>query len=417
MFYQLAVIGAGPAGYFAALKAAGLGVKTLLIEKEHLGGTCFNKGCIPAKFIINSIGHLSFLNKTVSAGLTLDYQKVFQEKNSKISSLNKAMLEFLKKSRVDIMFGRASISDNQQVEVNGESIQADNILIACGSKPSCFKGIPENKILFAEDFLSSKNIPDFENILIIGAGAIGIEMAFVFKHLGRKVTIVEREENILPFMDREISRRYEILLKQEGITVFKGKSFEDLDLNVFDKILVSVGRKPDSLGLPEDFLTSRGWVKAGPDFKVADRIYACGDILGRDMFAYTAQRQAEYIIGSIFDKQDFLYNQYPICVFGLPQIAKVGLTQEQADEKGISYRVRKIYFRTSSSSLVYGDESGFGKIIIGENGQILGAHLISCLASELISFYTLAVNKNLTLKDLKEILLIHPTLSETAVSL
>ncbi len=413
---DLAIIGAGPAGYAAAQEAARCGLKAIIFEKQQLGGTCLNRGCVPTKFYLNALLQQkknSLYNQQPSA---IGASYLFEKKAQLVENLRKSIYAHLQSLHIPVQFEEAIITAPGTIQTRTSSFESKNILIATGSKPRTLPMLPPEKMLFADDFLEHPS--DFSNILIVGAGAIGIEMAFLFRALGKAVTLIEKEKTILSFMDSEIQRRALGYLKKEEIEVFTGKTVETFDTNKFEKIMVSIGRSPSiencfSQSLPIALLPN-GSIKTDQDFRTSiDTIYACGDVRGAPLYAYTADYQGKFVAQLLAKKNPAQYGIFPECVFGFPQIAKVGATEDELKARNIAYNTRKGSFRASSAAHLYGDTEGFVKILCDASGLILGAHIISQLASELISVFSVAMNHQIQFDQLRKNPLIHPTLSES----
>ncbi|MFA6280940.1 MAG: NAD(P)/FAD-dependent oxidoreductase, partial [Candidatus Omnitrophota bacterium] len=293
-------------------------------------------------------------------------------------------------------------------------IEAKNIIIATGSRPKPLFSHP--KAMFAEDLFFKENIG--ENFLIVGAGYIGIEFASLLNSLNKRVTIVEKEENILPFFDRNIAGRLRILLEKKGIKIDTASDIKNYDLDSFDNVILSVGRMPNIESLDAlkigIFFDKGGWIKTDNSMKTnIENIYACGDITGKKLLAYIAEYQAKICVDNIMGKnakED--YRAISDCVFSLPSVAKVGILEEEAKAKNIKFRSVKSNFFKFSSSYVYDDQDGFIQVLVDEEDRIIGAGIISFIAAELISIFSYAMQNNLKINTLKDCIFIHPTLSE-----
>ena len=402
--YDLAIIGTGASGIACAKHALKYGLKTVLfdIEKAAFGGTCINRGCIPAKFLINS------------SKLSKSWPDNFKQKNDTVLKIKKSTLDYLEKSGIKVIWSRVSFLDKHTLIVNGEKIEAKNIIIATGSRPKPLFSHP--KAMFAEDLFLKENIG--ENFLIVGAGYIGIEFASLLNSLNKRVTIVEKEENILPFFDRNITGRLRILLEKKGIKIDTASDIKNYDLDSFDNVILSVGRMPNIESLDAlkigIFFDKGGWIKTDNSMKTnIENIYACGDITGKKLLAYIAEYQAKICVDNIMGKnakED--YRAISDCVFSLPSVAKVGILEEEAKTKNIKFRSVKSNFFKFSSSYVYNDQDGFMQVLVDEEDRIIGAGIISFIAAELISIFSYAMQNNLKINTLKDCIFIHPTLSE-----
>lgn len=404
--YDLSIIGAGAAGIACAAKAAAQGLKTVLFEKkrEVFGGTCLNQGCIPTKFFLNS----SKLHKTWPA--------IFSEKEEMIEKIKSPALQFLEKEGVDIRWGAVSFKDQFTLNTaDGGRVAAKNIIVAVGSSPK--KIINHKKCVFAQDIFSLSNLSP-NNFIIVGAGYIGLEIASLLNSFGKNVLIVEKEESILPFFDRYLTSRLRVLLEKKGIQIQTGKDIADYDLDKFDMVILAVGREAavSDLGLEKVgiLLDEKGWIKTNAFQQTnIDNIYACGDVSGKKLLAYTAEYQAKLAVRNILGekvKED--YTGVAECVFSLPQLAKVGILEQEAKDKNLRFRIIKSNFLKSASAYVYNDTDGFVQVLVDEEDRIIGAGIISNLSAELISLFSLCVKNKLSLEHLRKCLFIHPTLSE-----
>jgi len=406
--YDLAVVGSGAAGIAAVKQALKLGLKTVLIEKnqDSFGGTCINRGCIPAKFFINGARHGK------------RWEDIFAAKAAVLAKIKEPLYKHLTTRGLEVIYGDAAFIDNQTIAVKNQNINAKNFLITTGSLP---KRIAQgDNVIFAEDIFNLKTLPD--KILVIGGGYIGIEMASLFCACGAAVTVVEKEERILLGFDNRLANRYRIILETKGIKIETGKTISDYNFKDFGLVAMGVGREAAtaSLGLDKAgvSLDERGWVKVDKYFRTsAEHIYACGDVTGRMMLAYTGEYQAALCVKNITrnlgaqpEEED--YSGIAYCVFGIPQIARTGILEEEAKLKSIKYRVIKSNFLKFSAAYVYDDNDGFIQILVGEDDTILGADIISNRAGDLISILALCVKNRLKVDALKDCLLVHPSLSE-----
>ncbi len=402
--YDVAIIGAGAAGIGCAKAALSAGLHAVVIEKEEkaFGGTCLNTGCIPTKFFINS------------AKLHKSWQETFQENKKIIEKIKLPLLSHLRKQGLDVIWGKTKLLDSETIEVGGKRIEAKNIIIASGSCAKIFFDHP--KVISAEGVF---NIADIgENILIIGGGYIGLEMASLLSGLGKKVYVIEKEKTILPSFDQQLVNRLKVILGKQGIKIETGKNASDVNFDDFDIVISATGRSPSTDGLNLEGLgvafDEAGWIKTDSFMKTNVRgIYACGDVTGKKLLAYAGEYQARICIDNI--KGGSLSEDYlglAECVFSIPALAKVGMSQSQAKQAGIKYKVLKSNFLKYSSAYVYDDLDGFIQVLVDQEQKIIGAGIISKSAGELISLFSLCIKNNLKLNDLKNNIFIHPTLSE-----
>lgn len=402
--YDVAIIGAGPAGIAAAKKSITLGLKTALIEEkiDTLGGICLNSGCIPVKSLLNSLK-----SNTV-------WTKAYQESQNAIEKIKTPLFKFLKNQGIDIIWNKASFLDKNTLLIGDTKIKANNIIIATGSLPKIFVNHP--KVITAENILSSSDLAN--RILIIGGGYIGIEIASLLYGFGKQITVMEKEKDILTNFDSYLCRRLRVLLEQKGIKIETNKEVTVKDFENYDIVISAIGRKPnienlnlENLGISLD---SGGWIKTDEYLSTnVSNIYACGDINGKKLLAYIAEYQGNICISKISGKptkED--YRTVPECVFSTPSVAKVGILEDEAKAKNIQYKIIKTSFLKFSSSYVYKDNDGFLEVLMDEEDRIIGAGVISQAAGEIISLFTLGIKNNLKVDDLRKCLFVHPTLSE-----
>jgi|GEM_PF-969677 len=406
--YDLAIIGAGAGGIACAKSALKAGLKILLVDRSFdlFGGTCINRGCIPTKFFLNNIKHGK------------QWEDIFSSKAQLIDKIRLPLLKHLTTQGVDMMWGQASFVDKHKLIIADQYIEAKNFIIAAGSSPRMLASGP--KIVSAEDIFSLPKIPS--KILIVGGGYIGIEMASLLHVCGCDITVVEKEERILPGFDQRIVNRFRIILETKGIKIDTGRSYTDYNLNDYGLILMAVGRIPDIQHLQLNNcgvdLDARGWVVTDKRMRTtSDNIYACGDVTGKKMLAYTAEYQAHLCINNItrsmttpFAEED--YNGLAQCVFSFPQLAHTGISEDEAKAANIKYTVLRTNFLKFSSAYVYDDTDGYMQIILDENRLIIGADIISNHAGELISVLAEAVANKVPADALARCLFVHPTLSE-----
>lgn len=402
--FDVAIVGSGAAGLACAKAAVFHGLKTLLIEtqRDDFGGTCLNEGCIPTKLFLQ-------LSKNGKS-----WQEAFEQKAEVISKIKRPLLGFLEGKGVEIVWGKATFLDKQKLIVGSREIEAKNIIIATGSSAKTFgdelKGVAAQKI-FSESSFGQK-------ILIVGAGYIGIEFASFLRAFGKDVTVIEKEESIIPGFDSHLANRLRVILETKGIKINTGKELSDIDSNSFDKIVLAIGRKSniEGLGLEKAGLKTdeNGWIVTDKTMKSnINNIYACGDVTGKFLLAYTAEYQGDLCIDNICgQRREEDYSGLPICAFSIPQIAKVGMSAKEAETKGIKVKVIKSNFMKFSSAYVYNDSDGFIEIVADDKDKIIGASIISALACELISIFSFAIKNSMSLESLRKCRFIHPTLSE-----
>jgi dihydrolipoamide dehydrogenase len=443
MKYDLIVIGGGPAGYVGAIRAAQLGKRVACVEKERAGGTCLNWGCIPTKSLLRN-AELYHLMKHRAGdfgfkieGLSFDWSKVIK-RSREVSDKNAAGIEFLfKKNKVDYIRGEASIDKPGEVTVkltNGktETHTAPKFLVATGVVARPLPGLPYN----GKTVIGSREAmilePQPKSIVIIGAGAIGVEFAYFYNAFGTKVTLLEMLPNVLPVEDTEISQTLEKVLTKQGITVLTNTkttktettkqgvrvTVEDKSSEIeADVCLVAIGVVPLLPGGKLKLkLSERGYIETDDRYETSAKgIYAAGDIIGPPWLAHVASWEAIQAVEGMFGRiEPRKIREFPGCTYCQPQVASIGLTERAAKESGKKFRIGKFPFSASGKARAIGETDGFVKLIIGEpHGEILGAHIIGPEATEMIAELGLAMTLEATYEEIEATIHAHPTLSES----
>jgi dihydrolipoamide dehydrogenase len=421
--YDVAIIGAGWAGFNAAIRAKKLGLKTVLVDKDRLGGTCLNLGCIPTKTLIQSAKISALTNKAQNFGIKtsevkIDFAFVQERKDKIIQQLAAGMKSML--SGIDYESASAELISPTEIKLADKVITSKNIIIAVGSLPQELTNLKfdSSNILSSNEILALSRVPS--SLLIVGGGVIGCEFASLFASLGAKVTIVEKMSQLIPGLDKEISRNLETVFKKKGIEVKTDCGVESVDKSLFEKILVCVGRIPNTQGLG---LESLGIVMDKSRVVVDEylatnigNIYACGDCSAKIMLAHFASYQGSLAVENIAradNRKSALGAVVPSCIFSEPQIACVGLNEDEAVLQGIDVNLHKSHFLANGMARIIDEAQGFIKIISDKKtGIILGSSIIGPQATELISTLTLAVSCRLNVDSLRKTILPHPSLSE-----
>ncbi|MDD5584045.1 MAG: NAD(P)/FAD-dependent oxidoreductase [Candidatus Omnitrophica bacterium] len=402
--YDVAIIGAGPGGIAAAKYAAQNKLRAVLfdLDQNTFGGTCLNSGCIPTKFFINS----SKLGKR--------WEEIAAQRDALVNTIKNPLLSYLESQGVRVVFGKASFVDPQTLRCAGEVFNAKYVVIASGSEPK--KIVEHNNAVYAQDLFTHTSIGN--TFLIVGAGSIGIEMASLLRTFGKNVRVIEKEERILPAFGSALAHRLKVVLEKKGVVIETGKDVAAYNLDAYDTIIMAAGRIPatgelmlNEAGVQCD---GKGWVMTDSYMRTnVETIYACGDVTGKKLLAYIADYQGRLCIDNILGKKNKEeYAGIADCVFSLPQIASVGMTEEEAKAKNTPHKSIKSNFLKFSSSYLYNDTDGFIQVLCDPQGKILGAGIISIAASELISTFSLCIKNNLAMRDLAQCVFIHPTLSE-----
>lgn len=437
--YQVVVIGGGPAGYVAAIRAAQLGARVAIVEKGTFGGTCLNVGCIPTKTYLKNAEIIEHIHAAASRGIIVDtasirvdMEKVQEHKNSVVKKLTSGVVALLKSNGVDIYQGLGKINKNKDVVVNdSQIIKADKIILAGGSKASRINipGIESKKVLTSDDLLAIREVP--ETLAVIGGGVIGTEMGQSFAGLGSNVIIIEMMDRIVPTLDLEVSAELQKHIQKKGMKVITGARITEIvdkgdkleiridgkEPVIADKALISIGRVPDLDGIGEVKLeTERGKIKVNEFMETSvPGIYAPGDVNGIKMLAHVAFRMGEVAAENAVkgNKRSIKLLSAPSVVYTSPEVAQVGLTEEQAREKYEDIRIGKFQFAANGRALASGDAVGFVKVIADNRyGEVLGVHIIGPSAAEIITQASLIMEMEITVDEVVNTIYGHPTYSE-----
>ena len=421
--YDIAVIGGGPGGYVAAIRAAQLGSKVALIEKDKLGGTCLNKGCIPTKAIIACTNLYEKIQKAEKFGIkcgkpSIDLKAVIDRKNGIVSKTTKGVELLLKKNGIDVIFGKAKVLGPGEIEVT--KLDSSKLLVACrkliiatGSSPTSLPNLnfDGEKFLSSDDMLDYGHIP--EKLDIVGGGVIGLHFAQIYSALGTEITIYEALPEILPGIDEEVISTIKRILKRRKVNVITNTRFDPA--KSCGKTLICVGRTPNISGLESLNLKMEKksvWVNEKMETSVSG-IYAVGDLVSKKMLAHVAYEQgviaAENVMGG---NRTFSYEFTPFGIYTHPEIGSVGLTEKEAREKYKNIKVGKFPFAALGIAQAMGEIEGFIKVIADEKGKLLGVHILGPEATNLIGGATIAVKNGLTVDQLAESFQAHPTYPE-----
>ena len=436
---DVCVIGGGPGGYVAAIRAARLGLKTILVEKDRLGGTCLNVGCIPTKTLLASLEVLESARHASAFGIRIDgecspdWPAMMERKEKIIAQLNKGIASLLKASKVEVVSDSARFADRKTVKLvgSGDLISAGKFIIATGSAPAMPGFIPRSKrVLDSTALLFIKEIPS--SLIVLGGGVVGCEFACLFAGLGSKVTVVEMLPEILPGQDGEVSKLMRREFKKRGVEVKVGAPLEDIKASAksvsgkvgkeklsADYMLVSIGRFPVSAdvnpvaaGVKVD---EKGFIPVNECCATnIPGIYAIGDVAGRVQLAHMASAMGMVAAENCAGKRSkFRDDLVPGCVFTSPEIGSVGLTSEACAEKGIDVRIGKFAFAGLGKAMAIGETAGFCKIIADtETDQVLGAHIVGPHATDLVAEIATSMNLEITAAELGKAIHAHPTLGE-----
>lgn len=452
--YDLVVIGAGPGGYPAALKAAKLGKRTAVVEKRDLGGTCLNRGCIPTKTLLHTSGLYRKIRGAADfgircAGAKLDMPELWRHKEEVVQSLRNGIAQGFQKQKVALYKGNGRIKEPGCVEVELEdgtvrTLSAANILIATGSRPAVppipgadLEGVINSDDVLDRNLLGGSNDRPYDRIVIIGGGVIGMEMATVYSDLGSQVTVIEAMDRILPAMDKEISQNLKMIMKKRGVDIHASSTVKEIARTEgglicryeekgkqaeaeADGILISIGRKPNTEGLfgPElegRIHLERGYVKVDGHYQTGvPGIYAVGDAIGGIQLAHMATAEGSHAVSHMFAREhEGNLSAIPSCVYTDPEIASIGLSADEAKAAGLSVKTGKYIMSVNGKSVLSKQERGFIKLV-AENGtgKLLGAQLMCARATDMVGELGLAITKGMTAKDLSTVVMAHPTFAE-----
>lgn len=447
--YDVVVIGSGPGGYVSAIRSSQLGYKTAIVEKyDTLGGTCTNVGCIPTKALLDSSEHyFQAVNNFEAHGITVDkidlnFSQFFKRKNDVVGQNTKGLNFLMEKNKIKVFKGTAAFLNNNAIKVtkDGETtvdIQADYFVIATGSRPATLPNITIDKkrIITSTEALSLPQKP--KDMIIIGGGVIGVEMASIFNRIGTKVTIIEYADEIIPAMDRELGKTLRKILKKEGIEIHLDKKVDRTE-SYIDKavvfyidenrneikleaeyILMAVGRKPytEGLGLENtDVQTDeKGRIKTNNNLQThVPTIYAIGDVVAGAMLAHKAEEEGVFVAETINGQKPHInYDRIPAVVYTWPEVASLGATEEELKRNDIPYKAGKFPFSANAKARAAMEKEGFAKVLTGTKyGEILGVHIIGPRAADLIAQSVIATEFEVTDNEMHKISYAHPTYSE-----
>lgn len=450
MKYDIIVIGSGPGGYVAAVRAAQAGKRTAIVEREALGGVCLNWGCIPTKALLKSASVYHYVKNAAAYGIDIegeakaDISKIVARSRGVAETMSKGIDFLMKKNKIDVLRGHGSIESKGVVAVENEEgrtfYEADHIILATGARPRQMPFIPVDgeKIITSREALVIKELP--ESIAVIGSGAIGSEFAFLFAQLGVKVTIVEYLPNLMPLEDEEVSKTMERAFRKMRATVYTGTTVKAARVNnegrcevdiegkkgaetlVADMVLAAVGIKTntENIGLEKVGIElERDKIKVNEHYQTAvEGIYAIGDLIPTPALAHVASAEAIHCVDAICGRspQPIDYSTIPSCVYTSPEVASVGLTEKQAAEKGIELKVGRFQFTASGKAAAAGERDGFVKLLFdAATDKLIGAHFVGMNVTEMIAEPTVAKALGATAEVLAHTIHPHPTMNEAVM--
>lgn len=443
MDYQVGILGGGPGGYVCALRAAQLGLSVVLIEGERVGGTCLNRGCIPTKALVKSADVWREMGRAEEFGLfvgerRVDFEKVMTRKGQVVDTLVGGVEQLMKAAKIRVIKGWGTLKAAGQLSVtteNGvEDIAVENVILATGSVPARvpIPGAELQGVVTSDELLDETELP--QRLVVIGGGVIGLEFASIYASFGVHVSVVEMLPTLLPNVDEEIPKRLTPMLKRAGMDIFTKTAVKEirqeedhLVVKISDakgereipaeRVLLSTGRKPNLKGIDVEALgleTERGALKVNDQMQTnIPHVYAIGDVVGGIMLAHVASTEgivaAEHIAGHSVAMR---YQAIPSAIFTHPEIAAVGVTEQELKASGAPYRVSKFPFSANGKALALGESAGLVKLLANEAGVIVGASIMGPQASSLIAELGLAVENGLQADDIVRTVHAHPTLPE-----
>lgn len=440
MDYDLIFVGGGPAGYEGAIAAAKRGLKSAVVEMDQLGGTCLQRGCIPTKAILHSVKAIKQINDFAKIGIRVEKFQVsldeINRRKTRIVSKQTRGIELLfKQNNVQLIKGKARIIAANTMSIDGQKeMTARHIVVATGSMPAelPFLKWDGQRVVSSDELLKLESIPD--TMLIIGAGAVGLEWALICSYLGSKVTVVEMMETIVPETDQEIANILKNELIKQNITIHTATAISNPRLGEkvglhfkkgekewqedFSKVLLAVGRIPNSQGLfAENYplqLDPKGFIPVSANLQTSrPEIFACGDVIGPPLLAHKASHQAMAIVDFISSGKPVPQHPWPAAIFTFPEVATVGISESQALKDNLKIKIGRFPYAAGSRANAIDEKTGLVKVISTEDNTIIGAHIIGAEAGELLPLLTYAVTRKLKCDVFKDLVFVHPTLSES----
>jgi len=445
--YDVVIIGGGPGGYVAAIRARQLGLKTALVEREHLGGVCLNWGCIPTKALLHNAEVISLLDQGKTYGfsfdkdsLSVDYAVAHKRSRQVSARLVKGVGFLMKKNEVDVFEASGSLKSATEVALSsGDTLSARHVILATGARARSIPGveIDGERLIDARHALELTEVPS--SIAVIGAGAIGVEFAHVWRSYGADVTIIEMLPSVLPLEDADIGQEMAKALNKQGIKVHTDTKVEKVDVAAegltlsvskdgqtetipAEKALMAIGVQPNSENIGLEAVgvkTERGWITVDETMRTnLPNVYAIGDVTGRMPLAHVASAQAIVAVEAIAGQESeaLVYANIPRCTYASPEVASVGLTEAQAKEEGYDVKTGQFPFRANGKALAINDYEGFIKIVSdAQYDQILGVHMIGPHVTDMIAEATGMIRLETTTEELARTVHPHPTLSEVVM--
>lgn len=441
MKYDIIVIGSGPGGYVAAIRASQLGKKVAIVEKAELGGVCLNWGCIPTKALLKSAQVYTYCKNAAHYGVAIegevkpDWEKVVARSRTVAETMSKGVAFLMKKNNIDILVGFGRLAGEGKVDVDGTIYETDAVILATGARPRQmpFMQVDGKHVISSKEALTLPTLP--QSMIVVGSGAIGSEFACLYASMGVKVTVIEYMPQMMPLEDEEVAKAMERSFRKmratvmtsttvKNVAVVDGQCHVDIEGKkgaetlTADVVLSAVGVKSniENIGLEEmGIAVERDKIVVDEHYQTsAAGVYAIGDIIATPALAHVASAEAihcvEHICGLTPDAVD--YSTIPSCVFTSPEVASVGMTEQQAREKGIEYKVGRFPFTASGKATAAGDRDGFVKLIFDESEKLIGAHMVGATVTEMLGEPTLAKRLGATAHAIAKTIHSHPTMHE-----
>ena len=441
MKYDIIVIGSGPGGYVAAIRASQLGKKVAIVEKAELGGVCLNWGCIPTKALLKSAQVYTYCKNAAHYGVAIDgdvkpdWEKVVARSRTVADTMSKGVAFLMKKNNIDIIAGFGRLAGEGKVEVDGTIYEADAVILATGARPRQmpFMQVDGKHVISSKEALTLPTLP--QSMIVVGSGAIGSEFACLYASMGVKVTVIEYMPQMMPLEDEEVAKTMERAFRKMRATVLTSTTVKNVSVVdgvchvdiegkkgaetlTADVVLSAVGVKSniENIGLEEmSIAVERDKIVVDEHYQTsAAGVYAIGDIIATPALAHVASAEAihcvEHICRLTPDAVD--YSTIPSCVFTSPEVASVGMTEQQAREKGIEYKVGRFPFTASGKATAAGDRDGFVKLILDESEKLIGAHMVGATVTEMLGEPTLAKRLGITAHAIAKTIHSHPTMHE-----
>ena len=440
--YDIIIIGSGPGGYVAAIRASQLGKKVALVEKAELGGVCLNWGCIPTKALLKSAQVYTYCKNAAHYGVEItgevkpDFEKIVARSRTVAETMSKGVAFLMKKNNIEIIPGFGKIAGKGKVDVDGVVYETQNIILATGARPRQmpFMPIDGEHVISSKEALTLTQLP--ESMIVVGSGAIGSELASLYASLGVKTTIIEYMPQIMPLEDEEVAKAMERSFRKIRATVMTSTTVKNVTIGAdglchveiegkkgaeeltAEVVLSAVGIKSniENIGLEENGISvERDKVVVDEHYQTSlEGVYAIGDIVAGPALAHVASAEAihcvEHICGLNPEKVD--YSTIPSCIFTSPEVASVGMTEKQAVEAGIEYKVGRFPFTASGKATAAGDRDGFAKLIFDNEEKLIGAHLVGANVTEMLGEPTLAKRLGITAHTIARTIHSHPTMHE-----